>query len=166
MVVIAGVGLGVGFFITQIGGSSAPPLPSTTKLPPQAAASIWQPLVHGGQPPTDVLGNLVVPTGVVVTGYRNLDQGVGQYDREAELFVPASLDQVLGFYGAELPALGWKIRAVAYTSDHRGRQVLAYRFSQDSYQWQAKLVIDTGTHSGQPGTALTVEAFQLSEDEG
>jgi hypothetical protein len=169
-VVVLGVGLGVGFFITQLRSPSAPPLPSTTDLAPVPIAAAWQPMVHVGQPPADVLGNMVVPTGATATGFHNKDQGVGQYDRSVDFFVPAGEADVEGFYGAELGAIGWKIRAVAYTNDHQGRQVLAYRFSSDSYEWDAQLTIDNGTGRTSvgttPGTLLTVELYQVSDDEG
>jgi len=84
--------------------------------------------------------------------------------------VPATPTDVEGFYGAELPAVGWRIRAVAYTADRLGRQVLAYRFSRDSYEWDAKIEIDPvsgGTSAGTTaGTRLSVELYQVSDDEG
>ena len=166
VVLVAGIGLGIGFFITQMRSPSAPPLTATTDLAPTSAAQTWQPMLHAGQPPSDVLDNMVVPAAAVATGYQNRDQGVGQYDRAVELFVPASLIDVEGFYGSELPALGWHVRAVAYTSDHQGRQVLGYRFSRDSYEWDARITVDSGSRSAVQGTALTVELYQVSDDEG
>ena len=141
-------------------------LPTRTDLSPRPAAAIWQPIVHKGQPPADVLDNLSVPAGATSTGYDNRDAGVGQYDRLARLFVPAGRDDVLGFYAVQLPGQGWKVRGATSTDGGRGRQVLAYRFSSDTFQWQVEVTVAPAARAGVAGTALTIEVWQLSEDEG
>ena len=166
MVVLAGVGLGVGFFAASITGSTPRTLPSTTDLSPRSAAPLWQPILNQGQPPSDVVANLSVPVGAVSTGYDNKDAGVSQYDRAADFFVPAGQNDVLGFYALQLPGLGWKIRAAAATSDKRGTQVLADRFSRDSFQWQVEVTVEPGVRGGVRGTRLSLEVTQLSDDEG
>lgn len=166
VIVVAGLGLGIGFFLAGLTAGNGGPLPASTDLQPQPARTYWSPLVSNGQPPTDVLDNLEVPVGSVSTGYLNRDAGVGQYDREAGFFVPVSPDDVLGFYGLELPSLGWRIRATARTRDGQGRQILAYRFSQDSYEWQLKVVVGPGRRGPARGCNLSLEAFQVSEDAG
>ena len=167
---VGGVGLGVGFFLTQLHSPNAPPLTTRTDLAPSAIETDWHPMLHVGQPPSDVIGTMVVPLKAIVTGYHNRDQGVQQYDRSLDLFVPAPPIDVEGFYGSELPALGWRIRAVAYSGNRQGRQVLGYRFSRDSYEWDARIVVDPGTRSTptgtESGTSLTVELYQVSDDEG
>jgi hypothetical protein len=165
-VIVAGIGLGVGFFAASLTGAPAVTLPTRTDLTPQPAATLWQPIVYKGQPPADVLSNLSVPAGAVSTGYDNRDAGVGQYDRLARLFIPAGRDDVLAFYALQLPGQGWKVRGAASTAGGRGRQVLAYRFSSDSFQWQVKVTVVPATRSGVAGTALSLEVWQLSEDEG
>jgi hypothetical protein len=166
VVLLAGIGLGVGFFVASLTSSSPVTLPSRTDLSPRPVAPLWQPLLYKGQPPVDVLDNLSVPAGAVSTGYDNRDAGVSQYDRLAHLFVPAGRDDVLGFYAVQLPGQGWKIRGASSTAGGRGRQVLAYRFSSDTFQWQVEVTVTPATRAGVAGTALTLEVWQLSEDEG
>ena len=166
VVLLAGVGLGVGFFVASLTGSKPVTLPSRTDLGPTPAAPLWQPIVHEGQPPADVLDNLSFPSSASSTGYDNRDAGVSQYDRLARLFVPADRDDVLGFYALQLPGQGWKIRAADSSSGGRGRQVLAYRFSSDTFQWQVEVTVVPASRHGVSGTNLTVEVWQLSEDEG
>jgi hypothetical protein len=166
VVLIAGIGLGVGFFVASLTSASSVTLPTRTDLSPRPAAALWGPIVHTGQPPADVLDNLSVPAGTTATGYDNRDAGVSQYDRLAHLFVPAGRDDVLGFYAVQLPGQGWKIRAATSTAGGHGRQVLAYRFSSDTFQWQAEVTVVPATRRGVRGTALTLEVWQLSEDEG
>jgi len=73
---------------------------------------------------------------------------------------------VLGFYAVQLPGQGWKIRASDSTSGGRGRQVLAGRFSADTFQWQVEVTVVPATRNGVSGTNLALEVWQLSEDEG
>lgn len=162
---MAAVGLGIGFMLPAILNSSPQHLADTTSLIPEPAQPYWKPILYGGEPPSDVLGNLVVPQGVKSTGYDNLDGDVTQYDRSAIFFVAASKSDVIGFYDVELPALGWKIRGAAPTRDHKGTTVLAYRFSKDSYQWDVQVSAEPSTLHGRSGTKLTVEAYQEDDDE-
>lgn len=164
--VLAGVGLGVGIFAASLTSSTPRTLPSTTDLSPRPAAPLWGPIMNKGQPPSDVVSNLSVPSGAVSTGYDNKDAGLSQYDRVAELWVPAGPNDVLGFYALQLPGLGWQIRAAAATSDKRGTQVLADRFSRDSFRWQVQVTVEPGVRGGVHGTRLSLEATQLSDDEG
>jgi hypothetical protein len=165
VVIVGGVGLGLGLFLANLTKGNGGPLPSTTTLMPESAAPFWKPIMESGQPPADVVGNIQVPVGAVSTGYDNLDGGITQYDRRASFFVPASTSDILGFYALQLPATGWKVRATATIRGHAGRQLLAYRFSKDSYEWQLKIAAEPATRAGTAGTSLTVEAFQVSEDE-
>ena len=158
--------MGIGFFVASLTGSSPVKLPTRTDLNPRPAAPVWQPIVHVGEPPADVLDNLSIPAGATATGYDNRDAGVSQYDRLARLFVPAGRDDVLGFYAVQLPGQGWKLRGATSTAAGRGRQVLAYRFSSDSFQWQVEVTVVPATRAGVAGSALTLEVWQLSEDEG
>lgn len=166
VIVVAGVGLGIGLFAANFTKGNGGPLPSTTDLQPEPAAPFWAPILYKGQPPSDVISNLEVPVGAVSTGYDNLDAGVGQYDRKAAFFAPVAPADVLGFYALELPALGWRIRATGTLRNSPGRQILAYRFSRDSYEWQLKVVAAPATRGPARGTAFSLEAFQVSEDAG
>lgn len=163
---LAGLGLGIGIFAAQLTRSAPVTLPDSTNLDPQPAAPLWQPIVHGGQPPADVVSNLSVPTGTVSTGYLNRDAGVSQYDRVADFFVPAPVNDVLGFYALQLPGLGWKIRAATAVSGGHGTRVLAVRFSRDSFQWQVEVTVNPTTRSGRAGSSLALEVTQLADDEG
>lgn len=164
--VIGAVGLGIGFLLPSILNARPRPLPVTTDLSAQPAATLWTPILYKGEPPGDVLQNLVVPQGGKVVSYDNLDGGTSQYDRSVTLWVRSDPSDVLGFYHLELPALGWKLRGAAPTADHKGTTILAYRFSHDSYEWQVQASAEPQTRNGVAGTKVVVEAYQQSDDEG
>ena len=159
------VGLGMGFLLPAILNTKPQRLPATTNLSPEPGASFWTPILNQGEPPSDVLQNLVVPQGAKVTSYDNLDGGTSQYDRRATFFVAAPSSDVLGFYNLELPSLGWKLRGAAPTKDHRGTIILAYRFSSDSYGWQLQVGSEPTLNNGKSGSKLTIEAYQTADDE-
>jgi len=165
-VVVAAVGLGIGFLLPSILNAKPRELPVTTDLSPQPAATLWEPILYKGEPPTDVLSNLVVPQGGQDVTYDNRDGGKSQYDRSLTMWVRSDPSDVLGFYHLELPALGWKLRGAAPTQDHKGTTILAYRFSHDSYEWQIQASAEPETRNGVAGTKVVVEAYQQSDDEG
>ena len=164
IVVVGAVGLGIGFLLPAILNAKPQHLPTTTNLSPEPGASFWTPILNQGDPPSDVLQNLVIPQGAKVTSYDNLDGGTSQYDRSATFFVAASSTDVLGFYNVELASLGWKLRGAAPTKDHKGPTILAYRFSHDSYEWQLQVGAEPTVSNGSSGSKLTIEAYQTSDD--
>ena len=159
------MGLGIGFLLPSILNAKPRQLPATTDLSPQPAATMWAPLLYKGEPPGDVLQNLVVPQGGQGATYDNLDGGNSQYDRSLTIWVHSDPSDVLGFYRLELPALGWKLRGAAPTQNHRGTTILAYRFSHDSYEWQVQATAEAQTRNGVAGTKVVLEAYQQSDDE-
>ena len=163
--IVGAVGLGIGLLLPSILNAKPQHLPTTTDLSPQPGGPFWTPILNSGEPPSDVLSNLVVPQGAKVTSYDNLDGGTSQYDRSAVFFVDAASADVLGFYNLELPSLGWKLRGAAPTKDHRGTILLGYRFSSDSYEWQLQVSAEPTVRNGRTGTKLTLEAYQQSDDE-
>lgn len=166
VVVIGAVGLGIGFLLPSILNARPRQLPATTDLSPEPASALWAPILYQGEPPSDVLANIVVPRGAEGFSYDNLDGGTSQYDRSMTLWVRSDPSDVLGFYHLELPALGWKLRGAAPTQDHKGTTILVYRFSHDSYEWQVQASAEPQTRHGTAGTKVVLEAYQQSDDEG
>jgi hypothetical protein len=164
VVIVGAVGLGIGFLLPSILHAKPRQLPTTTDLSPQPASTIWTPIVYQGEPPSDVLSNLVVPQGARVVSYDNLDGSTSQYDRSVTLWVDTDPSDVLGFYHVELPALGWKLRGAAPTADRKGTIILGYRFSKDSYQWQIHASAEPETRGGIAGSKVVVEAYQQSDE--
>lgn len=164
LVIAGGVGLGIGFFATSL-RSKEVHLPTTTTLDPQPASAAWKPIDFEGEPPSDVMGSLVIPADAVVVGYDNIDGNVSEYDRSATFFVPAPTRDTLGFYALELPSLGWKVQNANSTPDGRGTRLLAYRSSSDTYQWDLQVSVEPTVRSGHSGTRLILEAYQVDDDD-
>lgn len=159
------VGLGLGFFLSDLGAKPVH-LPTTTDLAPVSAQQAWRPMDYNGYPPADVMAGIVIPSTAAVTGYDNIDRGATQYDRSVTFFVPASERDTLGFYAIELPSLGWKIRNANPTPDGRGTRLLAYRYSSDSYEWDLQVSIEPAARGGRSGSQLVIETYQVSDANG
>jgi hypothetical protein len=159
VIVVAGLAVG----LTRgagIGGGSAPvgsaPPPS---LNPQPAAPFFAPVMANGQPPTDVMNALVVPTGASATSTSNYDRGGGPYDRGVSFTAPASVDQLLNFFRFELAANNWSSRTEAPARGGPGTQVLARHKSNDGFYWEVGVTVRQSP--GQPSGATSTNQFDI-----
>jgi hypothetical protein len=170
--------LGIAVFIVVIGTvasalatSGAPPRAHRTvtiadgtvvHLTPATAA--LKSIVSAGQPPADIIGNMVVPTGSPVVRTLDTDQGAAQFDRTVFFTSGLSADQVVDVYRTVLPQMGWQI---IYHGDGaqrggRGTEVLAKRGSGDGFYWEVGAVVSPTTSAGV--TPFSVELFELPDD--
>jgi hypothetical protein len=167
--------LGIAIFIVVLGivGSilasrgSSTRLPSTVTVDGSAvrltpAATAMKSIVSGGQPPSDIIGNLVVPAGSPVVRTLNIDQGVTQFDRSVYFTTGLSADQVVDVFRAVLPKLGWKIIYHGARTGGVGSEVLAKRGSADGFYWEAGVVVSPTTSAGT--TPFSIEVLEMSDD--
>jgi len=155
------------------GPSGAPPKPavqrvtladgSTVSLTPGSTA--LRSLVYLGQPPSDILGHLVVPAGSRPTGTVDDDASAESYDRTASFATATSGDDVIGAYKTALPELGWQViySGAGMGDDRSGTEVLAKRGSSDGYDWEVGVVVSPTTAAGT--TPFSVEVFELADDD-
>jgi hypothetical protein len=141
--------------VTLSDGTSMTLTPATTAL---------RSLVSEGQPPSDIIGHLVVPAGSRPTGNVNNDQSAGQYDRTADFATSQAGDEVVDTFKAALPKLGWQViyAGPGLGTDQNGTEVLAKRGSSDGYEWEVGVVVSATTATGT--TPFSVEVFELSDD--
>jgi hypothetical protein len=167
--------LGIAIFIVVLGivGSilasrgSSTRLPSTVTVDGSAvrltpAATAMKSIVSGGQPPSDIIGNLVVPAGSPVVRTLNIDQGVTQFDRTVYFTTQLSTDQVISLYRSVLPGLGWTVTYHGPQTNGPGTELLAKRGSGDGFYWEAGVVASPTTSAGT--TPFSVEVLEMSDD--
>jgi hypothetical protein len=159
VMIVAGVGVG----LTRGGGigarSSPAGSPPPAALAPRPAGPDFAPVQANGQPPADVMGALVVPTGATATGTTNYDRGGGPYDREVSFTAVASSDQLLNFFRFELAANQWSRRTEAAARGGPGRQVLAQHKSNDGFYWEVGVTVRTS--GSQPPGKVTSTQFDI-----
>ena len=65
-------------------------------------------IVSAGQPPDDLLDAIAVPQGSAPVPSSAVNQGVELYDRSLRFEVPATQQDVITFFRAQLPAQHWQ----------------------------------------------------------
>ena len=135
-----------------------------TSVPLTPAATAMRTIVSAGQPPSDILGNLAVPSGSALTRSLNSDQGAGPYDRTVTFRTGLSADQVADVYRTLLPRLGWTVtdRGSPATGTSTGTVILFKRASGDSFYWNLGATVSPTTSAGT--TTFSLELYELPDD--
>jgi hypothetical protein len=139
-------------------------LPDGTSVPLTPAATAMSSIVSAGEPPSDILGNLAVPSGSMRTRSVNSDQGGGQFDRTVSFRTGLTADQVGDLYRTLLPRLGWTVldRGSPATGTSTGTVILFKRPSGDSFYWEVGATVSPTTSAGT--TIFSLELFELPDD--
>jgi hypothetical protein len=168
--------LGIAVFIVILGGIASLLATNSTPSRPRSSVTIsggkvialtpaslaMKSIVSAGQPPSDIIGNMVVPTGSAYVRTVNTDQGVTQFDRTVHFSTHLSQSQVVDVYRTGLVGLGWKISYHGPQTGGLGTEVLAKHGSSDGFYWEAGVVVSPTTSTGL--TPFSVEIFELSDD--
>jgi hypothetical protein len=135
-----------------------------TSVPLTPAATAMKSIVSAGQPPSDILGNLAVPSGSALTRSVDSDQGAGQYDRTVTFRTGLTADQVADVYRTLLPRLGWTVtdRGSPATGTSTGTVILFKRASGDSFYWNLGATVSPTTSAGT--TTFSLELYELPDD--
>jgi hypothetical protein len=72
------------------------------------ARPLLRAIVSGGQPPDDLLNAIAVPQGSAPVPSSAISQGVELYDRSQRFEVPATQQDVISFFRAQLPSQHWR----------------------------------------------------------
>ncbi len=169
-VVIVVLGLVGSAIVTNTTGKASPTsvhkitLPDGISVALVPGATALRSMVSQGQPPSDILDNLAVPSGSRATATVNNAAGAGQFDQTVDFATAQAGDEVVDTYKTLLPKLGWQ---VVYTgsglgTDKSGTEVLAKRGSADSYDWEVGVVVSPTTAAGT--TPFSVEVLELADD--
>ncbi len=128
------------------------------------AATAMKSIVSAGEPPADILGNTVVPSGSTVTHTLNTDQNQSQFDRTVYFQTGLSSNQVVDAYHRVLPRLGWDLLYKGGASQQAGAtEVLAKKGSGDGFYWEVGVVVSPTTSAGT--TPFSVELYELPDDD-
>ncbi len=178
MVVLGLAVLILGLFITlglvtstrvaPVRTSSAPSRVPGSALRAVAGADPLAPIVGGGQPPSDVLNAVFVPSGSVRLSSANDSASAGQYDKEVTLRSSASQGALLTFFANDMRLEGWQIfdRGPA-VHDPGALEVLGKIAGSDGYYWEMGATVSATTFgAGAPAGGWTdyeVRLFQIDD---
>ncbi|HXW34826.1 MAG TPA: hypothetical protein VEJ87_09635 [Acidimicrobiales bacterium] len=168
----------VGFLVEWLGSGSPPPTAPSVRqasgvgVKAVAGEALLQKITVAGQPPSDVLGAVVVPEGTSVVPGSAVNSGVETYDRSIQLTAPTSQATVISFYKAELRAEGWSSvqQAQPATGNAAGSvEVLGKRGASDGNYWEIGAIVVPTTFSGgssgaAESTKFTLRLFVVSDE--
>ncbi len=139
----------LGFVLEIVSGSQSRPTASPASIVTARGAVLHavpaRPLLSAittpGQPPDDLLNALAVPRGATVVTGSAVDRGVELYDRSLRFEVPASEQDVISFFRAQLPALHWRRLSQGPTATGSGYQILEQHPASDGHEWEIGVTV-------------------------
>jgi len=133
---------------------AAAAVPGTGGLVPEPGKRALAPIVTSGQPPTDIVSAVVVPSSAQVVPGSAIDRAVGLYDAQLGFEVPASAQSVITFLRTELAAGAWHVLSAEAVSGG-GYRFIAQHPSGDGYEWELGVTVSPSVfHSSVPGMAV------------
>lgn len=137
------------------------PLVENNGLRPLAHAKFFAGDVTEGVPPRDVASALLVPVGTTYLGTVTTGgNSFTNYDVEVRLSVRAPRADLLGFYEANLHALGWSLFSSSGAADDAD-ELLFQRSGSDGNYWETGVVANP-TSGGR--TAYELRLFVVDSD--
>ena len=155
--------------VAPVRTSSAPSRVPGSALRAVAGADPLAPIVGNGQPPSDVLNAVFVPTGSVRLSSANDSSSAGQYDKEVTLRSTVSQGALLTFFANDMRLEGWQVfdRGPAL-HDPGALEVLGKIAGSDGYYWEMGATVSATTFgAGAPAggwTDFEIRLFQIDDD--
>jgi hypothetical protein len=154
------------------------------------ARPLLRAIVGSGQPPSDLLNALAVPAGSTAVPASTTDRGVELYDRSIRIVVPASEQNVIAFFRAQLPSMHWKRLSQgpasagstsATSGAGGGYQILEQHPASDGHEWEVGITVSptqfapassgavpsspSASAPGRDATAFTLRLFSQGDQD-
>lgn len=144
-----------------------------TPLRAEPARPAFGPVIHAGEPPSDVTRALVVPSGARATKARTIGGGLELYDAAVDFSIPDAKSSVVGFFRAALRDEGWSERSSVATADGKGTELFGRRQSSDGFYWEVGVVVKSANSSlspalggaaAAPTSTAEVRVFEVNDE--
>jgi len=170
----------VASFVTLGLVSSHSPAPVKTAGTPSAvpgstlraepAATVLQPIIGAGEPPSNIINAVTVPVGSVRISHENNAAGAGQFDAQVTMRSTESQGALLAFFAAAMRLEGWQVFDKGAAANNPGAfEVLGKLAGTDGYYWEMGATIQpTSFGHGAPSTGetdVTIRLLQQNDDE-
>lgn len=143
-------------------------------LAAESATPVLARIAAEGEPPTDIVRALVIPSGAVYQS-RVPSSGIQLFSGSVTMSVDAPPPQVLAFYRAELRHDGWTSITTDAAATGSGQEVLAQHASDDGYYWGVGAVVRETSPSLSPALAggdqeaptstLTLSVYEIDDSD-
>jgi hypothetical protein len=129
---------------------------------PATDASLFPKAVQEGVPPANIASVFIAPRGTTYVGADDTGgSGVDDYDSEWTYSVPAPRARLLGFYSANLKALGWHLFSTGAAPNGAGDELLFQKGGTDGSYWDSGVVAQP---TAAEETIFTFRIFQVADD--
>jgi hypothetical protein len=169
----------VGVALELVSGNQSRPTAAPTKIATARGAvlhavparPLLKAIITTGQPPDDLLNALAVPEGATAVPSSAVDRGVELYDRSLRFEVPGSQQDVISFFGAQLPALHWHRLSQGPTGTGAIQYlILEQHPASDGHEWDLGVTVSptvfsggAPTSGGTGTTAFTLRLYSVSD---
>jgi hypothetical protein len=175
----------VGVVLELLSGSQSRPTAAPTKIATARGAvlhavparPLLKDITSAGQPPDDLLNALAVPQGSTPVASSALNQGVESYDRSLRFEVPATQQDVISFFRAQLPAQHWRRLSQGPTGTGGTEYlILEQHPASDGLEWNIGVTVaptffgaqtsaSATTVPGSDTTSFTIELYSVSDQD-
>jgi hypothetical protein len=133
----------------------------------EPAAALLAPIAHPGQPPTNVIDAVVVPSGTTRTSYRGNSPLATHYDAQVTFRSPANQAELITFFLAAMKLEGWQVFSHGPAAhDPNSIEVLGKIAGTDGYYWEMGVVVAPTTFGATDSagqTDVTIHLFQIPD---
>lgn len=150
--------------------SGAPSAVPGSSLPGEPAGNALRPIIGSGEPPSNIINAITVPTGSLRIAHQNNAAGAGQYDAQVTLRSTDSQGTLLTFFAAAMHEQGWRVFDKGPAANDPGAlEVLGKLAGTDGYFWEMGATISPTTfgHGAPPSgdTSFTIRLLQQNDDQ-
>jgi len=154
----------VGVGLELLSGSQSRPTASPTRIATARGAvldavparPLLKDITSPGQPPDDLLNALAVPLGAAPVPSSSINQGVESYDRSLRFEVPATQQDVISFFRAELASLHWRRLSQGPTGPTATQYlILEQHPASDGLEWDLGVTVAPTFFGDQGASAAT-----------
>jgi hypothetical protein len=131
-----------------------------TTLRAIGALDALRPIISAGQPPSNVLNAVVVPSSARRLSHIDYGGDASQYDEAVAFSVSGTQAAVIDFYKAEMKKNGWQIESAGPADHQPGIEVLGQIAGDDGWFWELGTVVEPSTF-GATGTGAARTQFTL-----
>lgn len=131
-------------------------------------------ITAAGQPPDDLLDTLAVPKGATPIPTSATDRGVELYDRSLQFTVAATQQDVITFFGAQLPSQHWKRLSQGSTgAAGTSYLILEQHPASDGHEWDVGVTVaptafgvsSSASSAASGTTSFTLRLYSVSDQD-
>ena len=132
------------------------------------ADGVLSAIVAAGEPPTNIINSVSIPTGTVLVSHQSNGAEANQYDSQIGLRSDDSQGALQTFFKKDMARQGWQIFDVGAADHNPGAtEVLGKKAGDDGFYWEMGAVVSATTFgAGAPPTGETsfiIRLFQVPD---